>query len=389
MPMKQTIARTSIYSADVFGVCSALFELGGMIVIHDPSGCNSTYTTHDEPRWYDMDSLLFISGLTEIDAVVGNDNKLVHDIVKAARDFSPRFIVVLGTPVPYMTGMDLSAVAGIIEKQIHIPTYFLPTNSMHSYISGASMAFAMLAENIAAVPVKKHNKTAVNILGMTPLDFSANGSDEAIRKVIGRHGFDITSVWAMGNTLDEISQAAAADVNLVVSASGMEAARILQQRFGIPYVVGVPIGTAMTLRIAADLKMAAQTNRNIISYAERQIIDNGAVIIGESVYSASLAMALETESALPVQVLCPLEAETGLLGKKDAAIESEIQLMEALKGRSLIIADPLYKPICPEQAKFVPLPHEAFSGRLFRKSIPNLIADFDDFLKKINPFSLA
>ena len=99
MPMKQTVARTSTYSADVFGACSALFELGGMIVIHDPSGCNSTYTTHDEPRWYDMDSLLFISGLTEIDAVIGNDNKLVNDIVKAAQDFSPRFIVILGTPV--------------------------------------------------------------------------------------------------------------------------------------------------------------------------------------------------------------------------------------------------------------------------------------------------
>ena len=41
----------STYSADTFGVCSALFELGGMIVMHDPSGCNSTYTTHDEPRW--------------------------------------------------------------------------------------------------------------------------------------------------------------------------------------------------------------------------------------------------------------------------------------------------------------------------------------------------
>lgn len=383
MPMKQTVARTSTYSADVFGACSALFELGGMIVIHDPSGCNSTYTTHDEPRWYDMDSLLFISGLTEIDAVIGNDNKLVNDIVKAARDFSPRFIVILGTPVPYMTGMDISAAAAMIEKQIHIPTYFLPTNSMHSYISGASMAFVMLAENIAAVPVKKHNKSAVNILGMTPLDFSANGSDKAVRQVIGRQGFDIASVWAMGSTLDEISQAAVADVNLVVSADGLEAAHIMQQRFGIPYVVGVPIGTAMTLRIAVDLRMAAKTNKNIISYADRQITDNGAVIIGEGVYSASLAMALEKEAGLPMRVLCPLETGVGLLGQQDTAIESEAQLMEVLQGSSLIIADPLYKPICPEQAKFVPLPHEAFSGRLFRKSSPNLIADFDDFIKTI------
>ena len=60
------------YTGDVSGVCSALFELGGMVVIHDPSGCNSTYNTHDETRWYDQDSLIFISGLAEIDAVMAD-----------------------------------------------------------------------------------------------------------------------------------------------------------------------------------------------------------------------------------------------------------------------------------------------------------------------------
>ena len=39
-----------VYTGDVSGACSALFELGGMVVIHDPSGCNSTYNTHDETR---------------------------------------------------------------------------------------------------------------------------------------------------------------------------------------------------------------------------------------------------------------------------------------------------------------------------------------------------
>ena len=59
--MKQIARVISTYTADVSGVCSALYELGGMVVMHDPSGCNSTYNTHDEPRWYDMDSLIFIS----------------------------------------------------------------------------------------------------------------------------------------------------------------------------------------------------------------------------------------------------------------------------------------------------------------------------------------
>lgn len=40
---------------------------------------------------------------------MGNDDKFVHDVVSAARDFSPKFIVILCTPVPLMTGADMDA----------------------------------------------------------------------------------------------------------------------------------------------------------------------------------------------------------------------------------------------------------------------------------------
>ena len=86
--MKQVSVIISTYTADVSGICSALYELGGMVVIHDPSGCNSTYNTHDEPRWYEQDSLVFISGLSEIDAIMGNDEKFIGDIVR--RKICPR-----------------------------------------------------------------------------------------------------------------------------------------------------------------------------------------------------------------------------------------------------------------------------------------------------------
>ena len=44
--------------------------------------------------------------------------------------------------------------------------------------------------------------------------------------------------------------------------------------------------------------------------------------------------------------------------------------MEALlKDADIIIADPLYRPICPKQSRFYELPHIAFSGRIFLKDI--------------------
>ena len=51
-------------------------------------------------------------------------------------------------------------------------------------------------------------------------------------------------------------------------------------------------------------------------------------------------------------------------------------MAEALVGMEMVIADPLYRPICPEGAKFIPLPAENFSGRIYRSDIPNLIDGF-------------
>ncbi len=78
----QTHVFTCTYTADVSGVCSAMYELGGMTILHDPSGCNSTYSTHDEPRWYEEKSLMFISGLDEMTAVFGDDQVLIDDAYK-------------------------------------------------------------------------------------------------------------------------------------------------------------------------------------------------------------------------------------------------------------------------------------------------------------------
>ena len=45
---------------------------------------------------------------------------------------------------------------------------------------------------------------------------------------------------------------------------------------------------------------------------------------------------------------------------------------EALKDAEIIVADPLYRPVCPENVAFYELPHIAFSGRIYKKKLPVL-----------------
>ena len=197
----------STYSADNFGFCSALYELGGLVVMHDASGCNSTYNTHDEPRWYDTDSLVFISGLTEKDAIFGNDDRLIDDLVKAAEELHPRFIAVCGGPLPHIIGTDFQAVAKAVWRRTGIPSFGLQTNGMDSYVKGAGGALAEIAERVKPPERRRFSlpgRIRINLLGVTPLDFSVNGSVREMEKYLEGMGFSVLSTWAMGTTLDKI-----------------------------------------------------------------------------------------------------------------------------------------------------------------------------------------
>ena len=404
--MKQTARIISTYSADVMGVCSALFELGGMTVMHDASGCNSTYTTHDEPRWYDMDSMVYISGISEMEAIMGDDEKLISDIVDAAEVLKPAFIAIAGTPIPTMTGFDFEAVAAVIEHRTGIPSFGFPTTGMNTYIHGASMAFAGIAERFVDDPAEKESSgIKVNVLGLTPLDFSVNGTDDSIVQWLEREGFEVVSKWAMGSSLDEIRRSAEADVNLVVSAAGYGAAKVLYERFGMPYAIGFPAGNELPGLLADQIiinvkKFKEQGGAKTIESAEISV-DSGvfldgsegkdgstyekgfAAVIGEGITSLSLAGTIELECGIPAKVLCATECPEGILRECDRMTPDEDDIIPELEGAAYVIADPMYKPIVPESAEFISLPSEAFSGRIYRDEIPDLVSDINELLIKI------
>ena len=377
--MKQTARIISTYSADVFGVCSALFELGGMTVMHDASGCNSTYSTHDEPRWYDMDSMVYISAISELEAVMGDDEKLIGDICAAAQDLKPKFIAIAGTPIPTMIGFDFDAVASLIEQRTGIPAFGFPTTGMNTYIHGASMALRGIADRF--VHPSDQIQNGVNVLGLTPLDFSVNGSDRSICAFLEQNGFHVVSRWAMGSNLDELSRAARARVNLVVSGAGLGAAELLKERFGIPGVVGLPIGVKQAGRLADALRLAATTGEDRILHTEGT--GGKIAVVGEGITSLALANALFLETGRPARVLCATECPAGILRACDAMTPDEDDVIAALKDADTVIADPMYRPICPPEARFIPLPTEAFSGRIYRAQIPDLIADPQSILKEV------
>ena len=383
--MRQSYRIIPVYTADVSGVCSALYELGGMVVMHDPSGCNSTYNTHDEIRWYEQDSLIYISGLTEIDAVMGNDAKFIHDIEETAKELHPKFIALAGSPIPFMNGTDFPAIAQVIETETGIPAFAIPTNGMHDYTYGAGLALAKIAERFVQ-PTAGAVSHTLNLLGVTPLDFGPQRNADCMKQILAKHGWQVTSTWAMGDSLENLSHAAEAEVNLVVSSVGLETAKILKEKFGTPYVIGTPVGDftedlvimleQVTKNTDKKKKSSEEEYTSVVQdepgipYLQNRLSEPQEItLIGEAVTMGSLAAAIEKKYHKAVRVICPLETNAGLLALNDRVAKGEEEVQELLKDARIIIADPLYRPICPKSSSFYELPHIAFSGRIFLRGI--------------------
>ena len=392
--MKQIQTFTSTYTADVSGVPSALYELGGMTIMHDASGCNSTYNTHDEPRWYGSKSMVYITGLSEIEAIMGDDQKLVGDIVDAALKLKPRFIAIAGTPIPMITGCDIEANARVIEAETKIPTLGINTNGMHSYVEGAGEALLHYAKAFVKKDVTK-KINSVNILGATPIDFSVNGQIESIEKFLTENGLKVISNFALSCDVDKMVNAGEASVNLVISSVGIKLAEYLKKEFGTPYVVGVPYGKQMKQDILNALNsVGAKLCEPEVVYASDLGIkykNEKIYIIGESVTSKSLAKAIYYKYGHTPVVISGVELgntyhgdivkdltirDSVALEKQDYFLEDEDEIAKVIKDAKMVIADPLYKPIVPSKAIFINHPHEGFSGRLFRNNIINIIDNF-------------
>ena len=371
--MRQAYRIIPIYTSDVSGVCSALYELGGMVVIHDPSGCNSTYNTHDEIRWYNQDSLIFISGLTEIDAVMGNDEKFLSDVKEAAGELHPKFIALVSSPIPFMNGTDFPALAKVLETETGIPAFAVPTNGMHDYVYGAGKALEEIARRFVPEQMEDRNgsERTVNLLGATPLDFGPISKVEELKKNLEQYGWKVISTWAMGDSLEDLAQAGKAEMNLVISSVGLMAAKMLKEKYGMPYVIGTPykeyaerISEALEKRI----QIPAIEDRRRENLQETGNSEKIITLIGEPVTIRSLAAIIERRYHYKTRILCPLENAEGLLGEHDLKICGEEEMENALKNAQIVVADPLYRPICPAECEFYERAHIAFSGRMFLKN---------------------
>ena len=369
--MKNLWITLPAYAPDYSGICSAFFDLGGISVVHDASGCTGNYTGYDEPRWFGTSSKVFCSGLREIDAVMGNDEKLLENLICAGNDIDPSVYAVIGSPVPMVIGADMKGIAHELEERTGVPSFGFDTNGLHLYDEGISEALCALINRFTLMPENKI-LGGINILGTNPLDFSDNGNDEMLSDMLEARGYSIVGKMMMGASIDQIRDLPSAEVNLVVSVSGLAAAKLLEEKYSVPYVAGNIVGDSENVLRLLERTCADKQSRVISDDA-----GDGVLIIGEQITANSLRRAiLDLCPELGVTVAVMTGCNESLCGKGDIALTDEDSVRTLFSsGRfHTVIADPLFGGLPEaEKMRLIPFPHPALSSKLYWYAAPHFI----------------
>jgi hypothetical protein len=344
------------FAPDYSGVCSALFDMNALIMIHDAAGCTGNYTGFDEPRWYGSVRRIYCSGLRRNDAILGGEDKFIVRIQKALSGGpAPDFIALVGSPVPMVIGTDFDGFAAEVQAATGITAFGFPTDGTRYYTDGVFLALRTLIEHYAEETPRI--KGLVNVLGATPLDFTHDGY-VSVARAVDAAGCRMNV--SMSAHIEHIRAIGGAEINLAVSESGRMLAVYLKARFGTPYLCGIPAEDGEWADALASCRASGAD-----AYLPAGVQgDGGALIIGDRIAAHSLRRRLRCNAKIGV-----------LFGKNasepqfadDVYLPDEMSVTEEVNHEKyeLIVADPLICELVKDK-KRVPAAHFAVSGEMGR-----------------------
>lgn len=364
---------------DYSGAASAFFDLGGIVVMHDASGCTGNYTGYDEPRWLNSRSAVYCSGLRRMDAVLGNDDKFIQMALNAADSLNPTLIAFLGSPVPMIIGTDLEGMAAEAEAASGIPSFGINSTGERYYHKGASEVFIKLIKRFAKPFDGNRNSDVrtVNILGMIPLDVGGEMNYHAVTEFVKDSGYDLIADFAMGLSVSQIERCTSADMNIVVSLSGLDTAEYMQKKYGIPFVCAMPLGDGQNL----IRKIRGTETENNIRHDGKKVL-----VIHDQVFANSFRECAEAVGSSQITVGSMLDLDKRISREGDIDLPDEKSVRNAVNSGeySLVCGDPeIKKLIKRSDVEFLPLPHAAVSSKLHWNEYPCYIGgQMNDLIRK-------
>lgn len=314
------------HSCALGGALSAVSTIPGAIpILHAGAGCGATqlfgfrYGSGSQGVGYIGGMITPSTNVSEKEVVFGGENRLKEQI-KATLDLidGDLYVVITGC-VPSMIGDD---VGSVVKEFNHGSPPILYVNTP-GYAANSFNGYERFLEAVIDQLLVKPSKTKkglVNIFGIVPhQDLFWRGNLREIKRVLELLGLKANVLFGDFDGLNALKNLSSAELTVVVSPwVSIGAAKLLEEKFGVPYLVfpHLPVGPAETSRflvkVGEKLKIPEDKLNKVLGNEERdtyQDLDSGGDIT--TMLSSSLPFVIVADSSYAVGITKFLANEAG------------------------------------------------------------------------------
>lgn len=239
-------------------------------LIHGAHGCD--YQGRGYLGWSAASRLaLGSTGMMKQDIIYGGEELLEKTLYEVIEATHPRLVVVQCTCVPTLIGDDAEGVAAKVTRKTG--TKIIVTwnpNYRGSQLEGFISTVNKYVTQLMLPPEKKLPKT-VNILGAMPAEHNSQNDIKELVRILNGIGLNVNTILLeKGATADKIMRAPEAEANVLFYPEvGLPTARLMQERFGVPYVetilppLGVESSKEWVLKVAEHFSLSEEAKKFI------------------------------------------------------------------------------------------------------------------------------
>ncbi|NQE04563.1 Light-independent protochlorophyllide reductase subunit B [ANME-1 cluster archaeon GoMg1] len=303
----------------LLGAARALSGISDSVsIVHSRPGCHNGMFYLRTLGSNQNDIRIVGSGFQAHDAIYGGEEKLANVIRLSYENFKPSLIAVLNCSAPVLMGADIEGIVYEMKEEIPAEIIALSTGG---YEGPAWMGYEETLAELTRfmVSCEDPSDSKINLIGCKQDDVKADSDLLEIKRMLNSHEISINTVLT-NSSFEKITNAPKASLNVVLGGDGLECAKVMQEKFGTPYVItSYPYGLDNSInflkRVTTGLNK--EVNKEFIA-SEKEWIKKriekvyfflhgicgmSVAVIGDSSHAFDLSRFLSDELCLDVKVL--------------------------------------------------------------------------------------
>ena len=248
-----------------------------VVLEYGPAG-----TTHFGAGFYgsfgiNLENSLFTTHISEDDIVMGEVSRLEKAIVEVDENYKPDIIFIVASAVIAVIGTDIKGVCQYMQDKVKAKLICFDDGGFGGdYTVGIQNTYTLLTKEFASnkTPVKNPNK--YNILGASAASYRIRSDVWEIDNLM-KSAFNMENNITLGleSTVDELESMGEAAISIVLRKEALPAAKLLEKKFGIPYVYQCPYGYKGTLEWLESISkiLSKEIDENYRKVLEEKIRD--------------------------------------------------------------------------------------------------------------------